>query len=57
MDKRDFTVIENETKTDNKISVGKQIRQTNPIMKKFAQFHNENVGKFSVKDLFRSVRD
>lgn len=57
MDKRDFTVIENKTKSENKVSVDKQIRQTNPIMKKFAQFHNENVGKFSVKDLFRSVRD
>lgn len=55
MDKRDFTVIENETLKEK--SAKTQSRQTNPIMRKFAQFHNESLTKFSVKDLFRSVRD
>lgn len=52
MDKREFTVIENETKVEEKIEK-KSVLQTNPIMKKFVEFHQENIGKFSVKDLFK----
>ncbi len=51
MDKRDFTVIENEkiTEREEKHSV-----HTNPIAKKFVKFHNEKE-KFSVKNLFKNV--
>lgn len=52
MDNREFTVIENETKTEEKVQK-KTVLQTNPIVKKFAEFHQENTGKFSVKDLFK----
>ncbi len=52
MDKREFTVIENETKTEEKVQK-KTVLQTNPIVKKFVEFHQENIGKFSVKDLFK----
>jgi hypothetical protein len=48
MDKREFTVIENETKKSEQ----KQIAHaTNPIARKFDKFHNEK--KFSVRDLFK----
>jgi hypothetical protein len=48
MDKREFTVIENETKKSEQ----KQIAHaTNPIARKFVKFHENN--KFSVKDLFK----
>ena len=53
MDKRDFTVIENKTKADEKIEKQSVRHATNPIMKKFAEFHRENIGKFSVKELFK----
>ncbi len=53
MDKRDFTVIENKTKTEEKQAEKKVSRQTNPIAKKFLEFHNEKLDKFSVKDLFK----
>ena len=56
MDKRDFTVIENQQKTTIDEPVKKTIRQTNPIAKKLVEFHNENSKKFSVKDLFKGVR-
>ena len=46
MDKRDFTLIENETKIKEKPAT----HQTNPIAKKFVKFHEDK--KFSVKDLF-----
>lgn len=52
MDKRDFTVIENKTKIEEKKIEKKVSRQTNPIAKKFLKFHSENIRKFSVKDLF-----
>lgn len=52
MDERNFTVIENETKIDEKKET-KEIRQTNPIAKKFLEFQKENLSKFSVKDLFK----
>lgn len=53
MDKRDFTVIERETtKTEEKVQK-KTVLQTNPIVKKFVEFHHENIGKFNVKDLFK----
>lgn len=53
MDKREFTVIENKTKTDEKPIEKKVSHQTNPIAQKFLEFHKENLGKFSVKDLFK----
>jgi hypothetical protein len=46
MDKREFTVIENETKKEVRKS-----HATNPIAKNFDKFHNDK--KFSVKDLFK----
>ena len=52
MDKREFTVIENETKTEEKVQK-KTVLQTNPVVKKFVEFQQENNGKFSVKDLFK----
>ena len=55
MDRRDFTVIENKEK--EREAVKKAIRQTNPIVKNFVQFHNEKTNKFSVKDIFKLVRD
>lgn len=53
MDKREFTVIENDIKVEEKIEKKSVIHATNPIVKKFAEFHRENLGKFSVKDLFK----
>ena len=53
MDKRDFTVIENKNKIEKKKVEKPTSRQTNPIAKKFLEFHNENLGKFNVKDLFK----
>ena len=53
MDKREFTVIENETTADEKTEKKSVRHSTNPILKKFVQFHKENLGKFSVKDLFK----
>ncbi len=53
MDKRDLTLIENQTKVEEKTSEKKVLRQTNPIAKKFVEFHQENLSKFSVKDLFK----
>ena len=50
MDKRDFIVIENETKTKEPVRTVSS--QTNPIAKKFVEFHNEKE-KFSVKELFK----
>ena len=52
MDKRDFTVIENKSKIEEERPEKKVPHQTNPIAKKFLKFHSENLGKFSVKDLF-----
>ena len=49
MKKRDFTVIENEVLAKETKQVS---RHTNPIAKKFAEFHNEKE-KFSVLDLFK----
>ncbi len=49
MDKRDLTVIEN-TQITEKVEK-KTSRQTNPIAKKFVEFHNEKE-KLRVKDLF-----
>ena len=48
---RDFTLINNKTKIGEKVET-KQIRQTNPIAKKFLKFRKENLNKFSVKELF-----
>ena len=55
MERRDFTVIDNE-KTEQEVKKT-VVRQTNPIMKKFVQFHNEKANKFSVKDIFKIVRN
>lgn len=52
MDKRDFTVIENETKIVEKQP--KKMVVTNPIAKKFVKFHSEK-SEFSVKELFKNV--
>ena len=51
---RNLTVIESvKTETETKVAKKKVSWQTNPIAKKFLDFHRENAGKFSVKDLFR----
>lgn len=50
-----FTVIENETKVDEKV-LEKELKPshaTNPIAKKWVEFQHEKIGKFSVKDLFK----
>lgn len=52
MDRRDFTVIENDAKTKIEKEPKAVLRQTNPIAKKFVEFHNEKE-KFSVKKLFK----
>ncbi len=41
------------TKTEEQTTHKVVPRQTNPIVKKLLQFHNENSEKFSVKDLFK----
>ena len=56
MERRDFTVIENENTAAHDKVAAEPVRQTNPIMKKFVQFRNENKNKFSVKDIFKVVR-
>lgn len=54
MDKREFTVIENETKTKKEEQIQKKpVLHTNPIVKKFVEFHQENLGKFTVKDILK----
>ncbi len=55
MDKREFTVIENETMIKEEL-LEKEVKSsamTNPIAKKLSEFHNQKQGKFSVKDLFK----
>lgn len=52
---RDFTVIDNEKK--EKEMINKPVRHTNPIVKKFVQFHSEKSSRFSVKDIFKVVHD
>ncbi len=53
MDKRDFTVIENEKTVEKKVEKKSTGRSTNPILKKFTEFHRENCGKFTVKDILK----
>ena len=55
MDKREFTVIKNEGKTDvvPEKETNKAKHQTNPIVKKLAKFHFEKAETFTVKDLFK----
>ncbi len=54
MDKREFTVIENKTAQEVKPEKETKAKlQTNPIVKKLAQFHLEKAETFSVKDLFK----
>ena len=54
MDKRDLTVIKNKSMTEKstEVEVVKKL-QTNPIVKKFTEFHYEKVEKFTVRDLFK----
>lgn len=42
------TKVETEAKTEKESS-----RQTNPMQKKFVEFHHDKAEKFSVKDLFK----
>ena len=50
---RKLTVIENE-KTEERVEKKvKPARQTKKNKKKMLEFHNENLKKFSVKDLFK----
>ena len=49
MDERNFTVIKNDTKVEEKKVTKSTV--TNPIAKKFVKFYNEKE-KFSVKELF-----
>ena len=51
MDERNFTVIENKTKVDEKRVTNAVV--TNPIAKKFVKFENEKE-KFSVRELFEN---
>ena len=51
MDKRDLTVIENTEQIKIEKLKKTVSRQTNPIAKKYVQFHNEKE-KFSVRDIF-----
>lgn len=52
-DERNLTLIET-TKTETTVEpTTKKVRQSNPITKKFLEFHNDKVEKFTVKDLFR----
>lgn len=54
MDKREFTVIENETIGKNESEEKKELKlQSNPIVKKMVKFHTEKAETFSVKDLFK----
>ena len=55
MDKREFTVIKNEGKTDvvPEKETNKAKHQTNPIVKKLAKFHFEKAETFTVKDLIK----
>lgn len=48
---RDFTVIENEQKIEEKKETPKRV--TNPIAKKMIKFINEKPEKYSVKELFK----
>lgn len=49
---RDFEVIENENLL-TEVKPEKRV-VTNPIAKKFVQYQNEKIDKFSVKELFKN---
>ena len=52
-DERNLTLIE-PTEVETKIEAEKgPLRHTNPIAKKFLDFHFSEEHKFSVKDLFK----
>ena len=52
-DERNITLIK-PTSVDSEIETVKKVqRQTNPIAKKFLDFHFSDEHKFSVKDLFK----
>ena len=52
-DERNLTLIES-TKVETDVEAEKRsLRQTNPIAKKFLDFHFSEDHKFSVKDLFK----
>jgi len=44
-----FKVIEKQEEE----TAAPKTRQTNPIAKKLVEFHQEKIGKFKVKDLFK----
>ncbi len=52
-DDKQLRVIESEKTAEKNNPVTKATGHTNPILKKFLEFHHENSGKFSVKDLFK----
>lgn len=55
MDERKLRVLE-RTKTETKVEEKKDVktsRHTNPISKRLVEFHHEQAGKFSVKDIFK----
>ncbi len=52
-DERNLTLIKS-TRVDNDVETAKKtLRHTNPIAKKFLDFHFSEEHKFSVKDLFK----
>lgn len=52
-DERNLTLIES-TEVETKVEAKKgSLRHTNPIAKKFLDFHFSEEHKFSVKDLFK----
>ena len=52
-DERNLTVIESVQTEKEAETVEKTSRQTNPITKKFVEFHLDKTEKFGVKDLFK----
>ncbi len=51
---RNLKVIEQKATETPVETKSEQRHQTNPIVKKLLNFHNENNKNFSVKDLFKS---
>lgn len=52
-DERNLTLIESNQVESGLETKNKTVRQTNPIAKKFLEFQNQKLNKFSVKDLFK----
>ena len=53
IEEKNFTVIEGAKTDELSQKHLTKSRQTNPIAKKLVEFHNENLKKFTVKDLFK----